>query len=179
MRRVDISGKDAPEPASYLRAMRIALRDATIVTVVCTAIAISFNTLRRDGIALIQRQGYQILVPCPVTEGEVEALGPESLKPDDPRTLFIDARDAAEYKRWHQNGAMSVRFDYLEPTDPAIVNKIASSGAKKVVVYGDGNDPDTGEQLAKEIAGKGIRNVAFISGGVATLRKAQAKGTTP
>lgn len=173
MRRVDFCSNSAIESVGVLHAFRIALRDATIITVVCIVIAIPVNVLRRDGIALIQRSDYQILVPCPVTEGEVEALSSESLKLDDPHTLLIDARDATEYKRWHLDRAMSVPFDYLEPPDPAMINTIAASGAKSVIVYGDGNDPDTGEQLAKEIAGKGIRNVAFISGGEAKLHSAR------
>jgi predicted sulfurtransferase len=142
-------------------------------------IAIAVNALRRDGIALVQKSDYQILVPCPVTEGEVQALGPEGIMLGDPHTLLIDARDAAEYTRWHLDGAMVVPFDYLEPIDPATVNKIISSGAKRVIVYGDGSDPDTGEQLAKEIAGKGIRNVAFIRGGAAKLHEASGGGKTP
>jgi hypothetical protein len=179
MRRVDLPRESVVEPTGVLHTLRIAIRDATIVTIACAAIAIPVNALRRDGIAFIQKSDYQILVPCPVTEGEVEALSSESLKLDDPHTLLIDARDTVEYKCWHLGRAMSVPFDYLEPTDPAMINKIASSRAKRVIVYGDGNDPDTGEQLAKEIAGKGIRNVAFIRGGIAKLHEASARRKAP
>lgn len=162
-----------------LHTFHIAVRDAAVVTVACIVIAIAVNALRRDGIALIQRNDYQILVPCPVTEGEVEALSPEGIELGDPRTLVIDARDTAQYKRWHRDRAMNVPFDYLEPVAPTMIEKIASSGAKRVVVYGDGRDPDTGEQLAKEIAGKGIRNVAYIRGGIDTLSKPPAGGNAP
>ena len=43
-----------------------------------------------------------------------------------------------------------------------------------MVVYGDGLEPDSGEELAKEIAGKGIRNVSFVQGGVKALRAQEA-----
>jgi hypothetical protein len=42
------------------------------------------------------------------------------------------------------------------------------------VVFGDGGNPDSGEQLAREIAGKGIRNVRFVEGGAPLLEKAAA-----
>jgi hypothetical protein len=71
---------------------------------------------------------------------------------------------------------MCVPFDYLDPTPEKTIQdlarRIASSGAKRVVVYGDGDEPDTGEQLGKEISGKGIKNVFFVKGGAPALRKA-------
>jgi hypothetical protein len=169
MRRIDPSDKIKPEPSQWLEQLRVSLRDACFVAIACTVLALAVNTLRPDGIALIQRAEYQILVPCPVTEGQVEPISAETLKPDDPRTLVIDARASSEYKQWRVSGAMNVPFDYLEPTDPKIIAQIASSGAKRVVVYGDGDDPDSGEQLAKELAGKGIRNVGYVVGGSSRL----------
>ena len=52
-----------------------------------------------------------------------------------------------------------------------LARKIARSEAQRVFVYGDGDNPDTGEQLAREISGKGIRNVFFIEGGARTLQE--------
>jgi rhodanese-related sulfurtransferase len=144
---------------------RTAIRDAIIITIACTALALTVNTVRRDGIAFIQRDPYEIVVPCPVTAGNIKAVDAASLKNSEGDKLVIDARSPTDYKRWHITGAINVPFDYLEPTDPKIIRKIASSNAKEVVIYGDGNNPDSGEQLAKEIAGKGIRNVAYIAGG--------------
>jgi hypothetical protein len=37
------------------------------------------------------------------------------------------------------------------------------------MVFGDGQDPDSGEQLARELAGRGIRNVRFVQGGAPAL----------
>jgi len=156
--------------------LKTGLRDAIAITIACALFALAFNALRSDGIAIVQQKEYQILVPCPVTEGKVEAIDAEALKPDEPRTLLIDARSSEEYQRWHLPGALSVPYDYLEPTDPKTINKIASSGAKRVVVYGDGDNPDSGEQLAKEVAGKGIRNVAFVTGGSDRLNKSDRAG---
>ncbi len=46
---------------------------------------------------------------------------------------------------------------------------IASSRATRVVVYGDGGRPDSGEHLGKEISGRGIKNVGFVEGGAPAL----------
>ncbi len=44
-----------------------------------------------------------------------------------------------------------------------------------MVVYGDGGDPDSGEQLARELAGKGIRNVGFVRGGAPAILAARGE----
>ena len=50
-----------------------------------------------------------------------------------------------------------VRAQRLEAAIESLAKAIARSRAQKVIVYGDGDDPDTGEQLGKEISGKGIK----------------------
>ena len=71
---------------------------------------------------------------------------------------------------------MNVPYDYLDPTPPQVLRElaraIARSRARRVVVYGDGDRPDSGEQLAREISGHGIRNVCFIVGGAPALQEA-------
>ena len=51
----------------------------------------------------------------------------------------------------------------------ALVETIAASGATRVVVYGDGGAPDSGEYLGREISGRGIKNVFFVTGGAPAL----------
>lgn len=176
MRGLSPSKSNHNHDFGLFNSLKIGLRDAIAITIACFPFAFAFNALRSDGIALIQQKEYQILVPCPVTEGTVEATDAEALKPDAPRTLLIDARSSEEFQRWHLPGALNVPYDYLEPTDPKTINQIVSSGAKRVVVYGDGDNPDSGEQLAKEIAGKGIRNVAYVRGGSSRLNKSGTVG---
>ena len=151
---------------------RAAVRDALLVLVACAAVGVATNALRPGGIALVQRSAYEILVPCPEGSGDVQAIATSDPAVWEGRTLLVDARSTAEHERWRPDQALSVPFDYLEPTSPELVRRIASSGAAQVVVFGDGGDPDTGEQLAREIAGKGIRNVRFVEGGAPLLEKA-------
>jgi hypothetical protein len=139
-------------------------------------VALAFNAIRHDGLAMVARAPYRILVPCPETAGDVEALLAADPRLAEGRTLLIDARSRAEYDRWHAPGATHVAFDYLAPTDPAVLRQIASSGSTRVVVYGDGDDPDSGEQLARELAGKGIRNVGYVPGGARALRTGRGGG---
>jgi hypothetical protein len=176
MRGVDVSSSDRNRDFRLIYTLKIGVRDAIAITIGCAIFALAFNALRSDGIALIQKSEYQILVPCPVTEGTVEAIEAKALKPGESRVLVIDARYSNDYKSWHFPGAINVTYDYLEPTDPKTIGEIASSGAKKVVIYGDGDNPDSGEQLAKEIAGKGIRNVSFVKGGSPKLNKSDPAG---
>jgi len=149
------------------------------VVAIFSAIGLAVNGVRGDGIPLVQRTEYQILVPCPETTGDVETLLAGDSTLHDTRTLLVDARSGVEYERWHMPGATNVPFDYLDPTDPAAIHAMASSGARRVVVYGDGEDPDSGEQLAKELSGKGIRNVGFVVGGATALRLAPGRRGVP
>lgn len=70
---------------------------------------------------------------------------------------------------------MNVPYDYLDPTPGSVIEelarRIARSKAQRVYVYGDGEDPDSGEQLAREISGKGVRNVFFVRGGAPALQE--------
>ena len=157
-----------------LHSLRTAARDALFVLVACAAAGTATNALRPGGIAFVQRSEYEILVPCPEGSGDAQAIPADDAAVWETRTLLVDARLAAEHQRWHPTGAITVPFDYLEPTSPEKVRRIASSGAARVVVFGDGGNPDSGEQLAREIAGKGIRNVRFVEGGAPLLEKAAA-----
>jgi hypothetical protein len=158
----------------HLQSLRATVRDALFVLGVCAAVGATTNAIRPGGIAFVQRSEYEILVPCPEGSGDAPAISADDPAVWGTRTLLVDARSAAEHQRWHPTGAIAVSFDYLEPTAPEQVRRIASSGAARVVVFGDGNNPDSGEQLAREIAGKGIRNVRFVEGGAARLEKAAA-----
>ena len=91
------------------------------------------------------------------------------------RTLRLDARDRAAFDAWHLPDAMHLEFDWVSPVADAVLKKVASSGAAAVVVYGDGGDPDSGRELGRELSGRGIRNVRFVEGGAASLRKGVAR----
>lgn len=153
------------------------LLEATVVTVVAVVVGIGVNASRPDGLPLVATTPYQILVPCPEPGGPVKAVAsgdPELLAH---RTFLVDARSAAQYEAWHLSGAVNLTYDWLDPVPEdgllALAAEIAASGATRVVVYGDGGRPDSGEHLGREISGRGIKNVCFLSGGApAVLREA-------
>jgi hypothetical protein len=159
-----------------MHSLGVALRDVLLIVLLCAVIGTVVNALRASGIPLVQKTEYEILVPCPEGSGNVESLSIHDPKLADKRSLWVDARRPAEHQRWHPAGARNVPFDYLEPTCAAEVHAIAASGASQVVVFGDGKDPDSGEQLARELAGRGIRNVRFVQGGVAGLEATASGG---
>ena len=177
MSTVDARVTDKPSLPMVARPMRVALRDALLISLVCAVVGTGVNALRASGIPLVQDTEYQILVPCPEGSSDVQSLSVHDPMLADKRSLWIDARSPVQSQRWHVAGARNVTFDYLEPTCSADVNAIAASDASQVVVFGDGKDPDSGEQLARELAGRGIRNVRFVQGGAPVLKAAAAGGT--
>ena len=85
-------------------------------------------------------------------------------------------------KAWKFRDAMNIPYDYLEPIPDEdlkeLTRRISRSRARRVVVYGDGKNPDCGEQAGKEISGKGIKNVYFVVGGAPAL-KGEKPGSGP
>ncbi|HOU54510.1 MAG TPA: rhodanese-like domain-containing protein [Myxococcota bacterium] len=145
-------------------------RDALIATVACSVIGLAFNAIRSDGIPLVASEAYDLFVPCPEPLGEVEGLAVTDPWVQDDRSLRIDARSPEEFAAWHLSGARNVPFDYLEGVPDEVVRQVAASGAVRVVVYGDGGNPDSGRELARELAGRGVRHVFFVQGGAPALR---------
>jgi hypothetical protein len=154
-------------------------RDALIATGFSFFVGLAVNVVHAEKIPYVATQAYEILVPCPEPGGTVIPF-----EPDDPTlfskdTFVVDARSEQAFASWHFYGASNVPFDYLDPTPKEtlqhLAKEIAGSRAKRVVVYGDGDAPDTGEQLGKEIAGYGIKNVVFLRGGAPALKTVMAK----
>ncbi|MGI5865500.1 MAG: rhodanese-like domain-containing protein [Myxococcales bacterium] len=152
--------------------VRTTVRDAALVVAGCAAVGLAFNGLRPSGgIPVIQREAYDLLVPCPDISAEVDPIEPTDARLGEGRTLVIDAREPESFAAWHHPAARNVVYDYLDPIAEEKVREFARSGAAMVAVYGDGADPDSGRELAKELASKGIRNVYFVRGGAPALRE--------
>ncbi|OGJ87418.1 MAG: hypothetical protein A2268_14795 [Candidatus Raymondbacteria bacterium RifOxyA12_full_50_37] len=151
------------------------LKQSLLIAVVLTAgvglFALMFNALRPAGLPLFAVLPYETFVPCPEPVGEVYSTGAESCAKKG--AFIIDARPAAEYEAFHVENALHVPFDYLVPVSREALATIARSRAKTIVVYGDGGQPDNGRELARELAGSGIKHVFFVDGGVAAIKKAK------
>jgi hypothetical protein len=176
-------------PAQALRdllyeALGDSIRDAILVTVGCALTAVVVNTwLHPDPIPFITTREYEILVPCPEPGGKVIPMEADDPRLDAAATFIVDARPPAEYARWHLPGALNMPYSYLDPTPPdtlrALARAIARSHARQAAVYGDGDDPDTGELLGREISGHGIRHVFFVRGGAPALMAVGESHTAP
>ena len=150
-------------------------RDAAVALLASAGLAVAVNGwFHPEGIPLIAKQPYQTLVPCPAVDGKVSPMSASDPRLGQPTTFVIDARDEQEHRAWHLPRSLRVTYDYLEPLGEdaltRLAKRIAASRARQVAVYGDGDDPDSGEQLAKEIASRGIKNVHFVRGGAPALR---------
>jgi hypothetical protein len=145
------------------------LVEAAVVILAGAVIALVFNALRLGRLPLVARIPYQTLVPCPEPGGPVGVLDAGASEVSSPRSFLIDARPRDEFEQHHLSGAVNVPYDWLDPVPAEILvelaHSIAASGATRVVVYGDGGRPDSGEHLGKEISGRGIKNVFFIRWG--------------
>lgn len=177
--RDETAGRAGIGASGARRAFRGTVRDAIAIAAASVVLALATNAVRDDGLPLVAAEEYQILVPCPEPVGDVEAIAAASLSTGGEGALVVDARGAQAFAAWHLAGAWSVPFDFLDPTPDEPVARVARSGARRVVVYGDGAAPDSGRELARELAGRGIRNVFYVEGGAFALRQALGEGGAP
>ena len=160
--------------------MATVLRDAVIAAGISFVAGLLVNLVRPDAIPFVADQPYELFVPCPEPGGEVTPMAADApaLLADD--TFVVDARSKEEFDTWRLRRAINISYDYLDPTPKETLRElaetIARSRAKRVVVYGDGDTPDTGEQLAKEVSGHGIKRVFFVEGGAPELRSSREPG---
>jgi len=153
------------------------VRDALVAAIAATVLALTANAIRGDGIPLVATAEFEILVPCPEPAGEATATSSDAAVVEDPASLLIDVRSREEYEAWHLPHSLNQPFDWLaemnevEREADMVARNIARSGKRHVVVYGDGGNPDSGEHWATLLSASGIRNVVFVSGGAAALRR--------
>ncbi|MEE4272009.1 MAG: rhodanese-like domain-containing protein [Thermoanaerobaculales bacterium] len=148
---------------------RRSLVEAVVLTIFSVVVGLAINAARPHGLPLIASTPYEILVPCPEPGGPVERVTADDPGLFSPRTFLVDARGPADFAAGHLPGAVNLCYDWLDPVPEAdllaLASEIAASGATRVVVYGDGGRPDSGEHLGREISGRGIKNVSFLEGG--------------
>jgi hypothetical protein len=152
------------------------LRDAALIMALSAVLAFGVNAARDKRLALVARENYQILVPCPETGEDVEGVAVNDPRLSDPQSLLVDARPASDEARWSPDKAIPMPYDYLEPTPPEVIANLLHAKARGIFVFGDGGDPDSGEQLARELAGKGVRHVFYVVGGAEALKAAREGG---
>jgi len=153
------------------------VRDAALVVALSFALGLGYNAVHSEAIPVVAKVPYRILVPCPVEGGEVVPLEATEVRWDG-SDLVLDARGAAEAATWSPPGARSVPYDFLDPIADATVADLVAVPVERVVVVGDGLVPDCGEEMGKELSGKGVRNVHFVRGGAPAVR-AQLEGRQP
>lgn len=161
------------KPPARRNAVVVILRDAAIVTALSTVVALSVNAVREEGIPLVQKEEYDILVPCPEPVGDPEEMAATDPRLEDAKSLLLDVRSKEEFDAWHVEGARNQPFDWLgPPVDEevkTVAKQVAASRAQRVIVYGDGDNPDSGREWAKLLSGARIKNVFYVKGGAPAI----------
>ena len=165
------------------RLWRRVLRDAGGIVGVGVLMATVTNVLRGSTrLPWVATKPYEIVVPCPEPVGQAQAIAPTSAALRGFASYVIDARSTTEFATWHWPGAVNIPFDWLGPPVKEevyqLAKKVAASKSKQIVVYGDGEDPDSGREWARLLSGGGIRNVLYVEGGAPALMKANTKNET-
>ena len=157
--------------------IRKSLAEAGFITAGMMILAVLINLFHPNRIPYVAKAEYETMVPCPVQEGHVTAMDATEDILRQKGILFVDARDELEFEAWHYPGALRLTYDFLDPIPESelkqMASRIARERATRVMVYGDGADPDTGKLLGIDISASGIKNVGYIRGGASALRAAK------
>lgn len=159
-----------------MRGLTAILRDAALVVALSLAVGLGFNAVRDRGLPVVAKVPYDILVPCPVEGGEVLPLQAGEVRWGDPRDLVIDAR--TDTAPWPLPGARHVPYDFLDPIDDATVADLVRRPVERIVVVGDGLEPDSGREMGSELSGRGVRNVYYLEGGWEAARAVLEPGVS-
>lgn len=147
------------------------IRNSAIIIIIVSVLAIIINFIHPNRIPLVAKQPYEIYVPCPDTIGEAKEIDTKEFFSLSGESAVIDARPREEFEKWHFSGAVNIPYDFLAPVCPLKIKEIVALKKRYVIVYGDGDEPDSGRELAKELSGKGIKNVYYLKGGVKNLKR--------
>lgn len=143
--------------------------EAVLITLAASALGIIANLSRPDPLPWLATSPYETLVPCPEPGGEATPLAPDDPLLEDPRTVLVSALDSEASQALPLAPQLVITYDYLDEVPANAIRAVAAARGARVVVVGDGDRPDSGEQLARELAGRGIRNVLFVAGGAPAL----------
>ena len=159
--------------------LRALIKKTFLLTGAGILLGLLSNAVRPGGLPWAATQPYETFVPCPEPVKDVLPLDPGAFSVTDPSMLLIDARPNEAARCFQVPSALRVPFDYLRPVPDTMLKRIARSRAQKVIIFGDGGMPDNGHELARELAGGGIKNVFFVRGGIAGLPNEIKEAVTP
>jgi hypothetical protein len=159
---------------------KVVARDTLLAVALSVLLALVTNYARKQPLAWVQSAPYEILVPCPELTGDPTEIPANSPYLEAPFTMVIDVRSPNDFAQWNVPGAQNQPFDWLGPPVDmevqAIARELARTGAQRVVVYGDGEDPDSGREWARMLAGAHLKNIHYVSGGAIAIRKLAGNG---
>ena len=145
------------------------------VMVVATLLGIVVNTVRPNGVALIQ-SGAPVETAQHVDHADsmatdttsTVAAGAISLAEmkrafDEGTAIILDARDAAEYQQGHIPGAINIPYDRIPEYFDVLQSQVPMDA--RVICYCRSLTCDFSDQLATELKVIGYKNVSVFSGG--------------
>ncbi|MGC9042974.1 MAG: rhodanese-like domain-containing protein [Myxococcota bacterium] len=147
------------------------VRNSIIIALIVTISSVIINFIHPHRIPFFATRHYEIYVPCPDTKGEIKEITVDEFLKMESESIIVDARSRADYEKWHFKDAINIEYDFLTPVCPIKIKEIINQKRRYVLVYGDGGEPDSGKELAKELATNGINNVFFLKGGVKELNR--------
>ncbi len=143
--------------ASMKTKMKETIREAVILTLACSAIAIVFNSARKDGIALIASpDDFRVRT-------KAEFIRPlDALRfHEEGKAIFVDARSAESFAKIRIEGALNIT-----PTDDINAFSWLTQMDSYIICYAGQDTQRQAGVVADRLIDFGCKNVFVLYGGI-------------
>lgn len=144
----------------------MAWRDAGLLLVFSTLVALGFNAVYSKGIPLLRYAPFDLLGDCPEILDDIPTLTVDRIRPGDPGVVFVDVRPATAFVQGHIPGALFLpMYETAEP-DSRVVDILRGLKKGTWIVVVDAERHQKAERMVTALTGIGIRGLHVLDGGM-------------
>ena len=141
------------------KGVKAGLKEAALILMIVSLIAVVFNQLRLNGLSLVRDRPSQADSPTLFNISLDEAIH----EFEEGRAIFVDGRSRVRYQNGHIPRALSMPYDSFYERLPAVKGEVSSDG--RVITYDEGREFHISVDLAHLLQESGFKDVRVFRDG--------------